>query len=98
MNRLVLAAGGWGGEEGGGVWHMGNWALGNWALGTQIGEGEWLAGGRKIYHWIKIQNSNQSKNSLQKTRLYFGFKKPNKKNPRNGKTEVDSSLFMNSIL
>ncbi len=79
-----LAAGGWGG---GGGWHM----------GTQ-GEGEGLAGGRKIYHWIKIQNSNQSKKALQKTRLYSGFKKPNQKNPRNGKTQVDSSFFMNSIL
>jgi hypothetical protein len=59
-------------------------------------KGRGLAGGRKIYQWIKIQNSNQSKKALQKTRLDFG-KNPKKKNPWNEKTQVDFE-FMNSIL
>jgi hypothetical protein len=66
--------------------------------GLREEKGGGLAGGRKIYHGIKIRNSNLSKKVLQKTRLRSGFKNPNKKIREMKKTRVDSSLFMNSIL
>ncbi len=60
-------------------------------MGENNEQTAWAGGGEG-------EQQKQSKKAWQKTRLYSGFKNHNKKNPRNEKTRVDSSLFMNSIL
>ncbi len=60
-----------------------------WAHREEKGN-SWLVAGRFTTEF-KFKKVIKAKKALQNTRLYSGFKKPNKKNPRNGKTQVDLS-------